>query len=37
VFDLTTGACIDGPAGPQPEAIPVYPVRCADGLVSVLA
>ncbi|HEY3866767.1 MAG TPA: nitrite reductase small subunit NirD [Actinocrinis sp.] len=36
VFDLRTGACLDGPAGPQDAALPVYPVRCVDGLVYVI-
>jgi nitrite reductase (NADH) small subunit len=35
IFDLCTGACIDGPAGPQPVRLPVHPVRCIDGVVSV--
>lgn len=35
IFDLRTGACIDGPAGPQPAFLPVYPVRAVDGVVSV--
>ena len=37
VFDLRTGQCMDGPAGPQPEALPVYPVRCVDGHIYVAA
>jgi nitrite reductase (NADH) small subunit len=37
VFDLRTGRCMDGPAGPQPEALPVYPVRCVDGHIYVAA
>ncbi len=36
VFDLRTGRCLDGPAGPDPlRALPVYPVRCIDGTVQV--
>ena len=35
IFDLRTGACIDGPAGPQPARLPVHPVRAVDGVVSV--
>lgn len=35
VFDLLTGECVDGPAGPQPLALPVYPVRCNGGSVFV--
>lgn len=35
VFELRTGRCVDGPAGAQPETLPVYPVRCADGIVHV--
>jgi nitrite reductase (NADH) small subunit len=36
VFDLCTGRCVDGPAGPDPEhVLPVYPVRCVDGTVLV--
>jgi NAD(P)H-dependent nitrite reductase small subunit len=36
VFDLRTGACLDGPAGPQDAALSVFPVRCIDGFVYVL-
>ena len=36
VFDLRSGACLDGPAGPQDAALPVFPARCVDGLVYVL-
>lgn len=36
VFDLRTGRCVDGPAGPDPQhVLPVYPVRCVDGTVQV--
>ena len=35
IFDLRTGACIDGPAGPQPAFLPVHPVCAVDGVVSV--
>jgi nitrite reductase (NADH) small subunit len=33
VFDLRTGACLDDPA----VSVPVYPVRCRDGQVQILA
>ena len=35
LFELRTGLCVDGPAGAQPESLPVFPVRCAEGAVHV--
>lgn len=36
VFELRTGLCVDGPAGPRPgTTLPVYPVRCTEGIVHV--
>lgn len=35
IFDLSTGKCVDGPAGPQDVFLPVHPVRRAGGFVYV--
>jgi nitrite reductase (NADH) small subunit len=35
VYDLATGRCVDGPAGPEPYALAVYPVRCDEGVVYI--
>jgi len=33
VYDLATGRCVDGPAGPEPYTLAVFPVRCDEGVV----
>lgn len=33
VYDLATGRCVDGPAGPEPYALPVFSVHCDEGVV----
>ena len=35
VYDLATGQCVDGPAGREPYALPVFPVRCDEGVVYI--
>lgn len=37
VYELTSGRCVDGPAGPEPDRrLPTYPVFRDDGVVYVL-
>lgn len=36
VYELTTGRCVDGPAGAESYALPTYPVRADEGVVYVL-
>lgn len=33
VYDLATGRCVDGPAGPEPYALPIFSVHCDEGVV----
>ena len=33
VYELATGRCVDGPAGPEPFTLPTYPVYCDAGVV----
>ncbi|ETA71024.1 nitrite reductase (NAD(P)H) small subunit [Actinospica robiniae] len=35
VYDLATGQCVDGPAGREPYALAVFPVRCDEGVVYI--
>jgi nitrite reductase (NADH) small subunit len=35
IYDLTTGRCVDGPAGPEPYALAVHRVHCDEGVVYI--
>ena len=33
IYDLATGRCVDGPAGPEPFTLPTFSVYCDEGVV----
>jgi nitrite reductase (NADH) small subunit len=35
IYDLATGECVDGPAGREPLALTIFPVRCDNGVVDL--